>query len=429
MNYKKFMPCIWLYEKRAVSGPDNLKEVDLNPVALAESYNSMQCDSLFIYDMSYDDRTHDEAMDVIKEICSHVAVPVIGTGNIKRMEDVKKLLYAGCSQVAIEYAKDPELALTMEVSLKFGKSKIISYIDHSGQIDEINEKAAEYVSEVYLKNGAGIREAALMSKLPVLGFLPEVSLDKLIEVLSFANVSGLSGAVINDNCRNIEAIKKLCSENQIPVREMDAAFAWSEFKKGPDGLLPVIVQDVKTDAVLMMAYMNQEAYEKTVKTGRMTYYSRSRQQLWLKGETSGHFQYVHSLTADCDMDTVLARVSQVGPACHTGSYSCFFNEITNRSDKAENHNPMKVFDEVFAVIEDRKQNPKEGSYTNYLFDKGIDKILKKLGEEATEIVIAAKNPNPNEVKYEIADFLYHMMVLMAEKNLTWEEITTELANR
>lgn len=107
----------------------------------------------------------------------------------------------------------------------------------------------------------------------------------------------------------------------------------------------------------------------------------------------------------------------------------FFNEIQNRSSKQEAHNPMKVFEEVFAVIEDRKEHPKEGSYTNYLFEKGIDKILKKVGEEATEIVIAAKNPNPNEIKYEIADFLYHMMVLMAEKGVTWEEVTTELANR
>ena len=128
------------------------------------------------------------------------------------------------------------------------------------------------------------------------------------------------------------------------------------------------------------------------------------------------------------MDTILAKVSQIGAACHTGSKSCFFNEITKK-DYEESSNPLHVFEEVFDVIKDRKVHPKEGSYTNYLFDKGIDKILKKLGEEATEIVIAAKNPNPNEVKYEISDFLYHMMVLMAEKDVTWEEITTELANR
>jgi phosphoribosyl-ATP pyrophosphohydrolase/phosphoribosyl-AMP cyclohydrolase len=160
----------------------------------------------------------------------------------------------------------------------------------------------------------------------------------------------------------------------------------------------------------------------------MNYYSRSRQEQWLKGDTSGHYQYVKSLTADCDLDTILAKVSQIGAACHTGNRSCFFNEIARKEVTAP-ENPMKVFQDVYDVICDRKVHPKEGSYTNYLFEKGLDKILKKVGEEATEIVIAAKNPNPNEVKYEISDFLYHMMVLMAEKGLTWEEITEELANR
>ncbi|MBQ6095999.1 MAG: bifunctional phosphoribosyl-AMP cyclohydrolase/phosphoribosyl-ATP diphosphatase HisIE, partial [Lachnospiraceae bacterium] len=206
------------------------------------------------------------------------------------------------------------------------------------------------------------------------------------------------------------------------------AFSWEQLKKGENGLVPVVVQDYCTLEVLMVAYMNEEAYEQTLKTGKMHYYSRSRQSQWLKGETSGHFQFVRSLSADCDFDTILAKVNQIGVACHTGARSCFFNEIAKK-EYEEADNPLQVFEEVFAVIKDRKVHPKEGSYTNYLFDKGIDKILKKLGEEATEIVIAAKNPNPNEIKYEISDFLYHCMVLMAEKDITWEEITQELANR
>ncbi len=134
-----------------------------------------------------------------------------------------------------------------------------------------------------------------------------------------------------------------------------------------------------------------------------------------------------SLRLDCDNDTILAKVRQVGAACHTGARSCFFKTLTEREYKKTN--PLDVFEEVFDVIKDRKEHPKEGSYTNYLFDKGLDKILKKLGEEATEIVIAAKNPNPEEIKYEIADFLYHMMVLMADRGISWEEIMEELANR
>jgi phosphoribosyl-ATP pyrophosphohydrolase/phosphoribosyl-AMP cyclohydrolase len=177
----------------------------------------------------------------------------------------------------------------------------------------------------------------------------------------------------------------------------------------------------------MLAYMNKEAFEKTLVTGKMNYYSRSRKGQWEKGESSGHFQYVKALYADCDYDTILAKVSQVGVACHTGSYSCFFNEITSKSYIEKN--PLKVFNDVYDVIKDRKVNPKEGSYTNYLFEKGIDKILKKVGEEASEIIIASKNPDSGEIKYEISDFLYHMMVLMVDKGITWDEITNELASR
>lgn len=429
MTYKKFMPCIYLYQKRAVSGLKNRREISLDPTGLAEEYTANQCDSIYIYDMSENDHDHEEALDLIKAICADVAVPVVGTGNIHRMEDVKKLIYAGCRQVVLDFTRPEHVALIEEVSLKFGKDKIIAGVECPAQIAEHKALIEAYASSAFLFNGAGTREAALTSPVPVTPFLPDVSLDKIIEVLSFANVNGISGDLINENYKNIQALKKLCRENRIPVAQEGAAFSWEELKKGPDGLIPVVVQDVKTDAVLMVAYMNEEAYNKTIQSGRMTYYSRSRQELWLKGETSGHYQYVHSLTADCDLDTILAKVTQVGAACHTGSYSCFFNEIQNRSEKVDSHNPLKVFEEVFSVIEDRKIHPKEGSYTNYLFDKGIDKILKKLGEEATEIVIAAKNPNPNEIKYEISDFLYHMMVLMVEKGVTWEEITTELANR
>jgi len=177
----------------------------------------------------------------------------------------------------------------------------------------------------------------------------------------------------------------------------------------------------------MVAYMNQEAYEATLRTGVMTYWSRSRRQLWVKGETSGHFQYLKELRVDCDNDTLLARVAQIGAACHTGNRSCFYRTALKKDTPQKN--PMKVFEDVYATIEDRRQNPKEGSYTNYLFEKGIDKILKKCGEEAAEIIIAAKNPNPEEIKYEIADFLYHMMVLMSERGITWEDIAQELANR
>ena len=204
---------------------------------------------------------------------------------------------------------------------------------------------------------------------------------------------------------------------------------YSDFNlsKCADGLLPVVVQDAVTLKVLMVGYMNEEAFNRTQAEGRVTFYSRTRQTLWTKGETSGHYQYVKSLKIDCDQDTLLARVVQVGAACHTGNRSCFYRDIISRGQ--ESVTAYKVLESVYNTIMDRKQNPKEGSYTNYLFSKGLDKILKKVGEEATEIVIAAKNPDAQDIVYELGDFLYHVMVLMAEKGITWEDVARELADR
>ena len=191
------------------------------------------------------------------------------------------------------------------------------------------------------------------------------------------------------------------------------------------GLVPVVVQDVDTHVVLMLAYMNREALDKTLETGQMCYYSRSRQCLWVKGETSGHTQQMVTLSYDCDGDTLLARVKQKGVACHTGNYSCFFNHIAQEDAPATSG----ILEELYGLIVERKRHPKEGSYTNYLFDKGIDKILKKVGEECAEVIIASKNPDNGELRYEASDLLYHLLVLLCEKNMQPGEIFEELASR
>lgn len=452
MTTKKFVPCIYLYHGHAVKGLNDTSIVETEPLRLVDLYNQSGADELIVFDMSKGDEEHEAALDVLKEICAAAEMDVIGAGNVKRMEDIKKLLYAGCRRAVLDYDNEENIAITEEVSLKFGRDKILASfgsmgaslhsetlqhsansqdntVSHGAEVLSANRELLEkYVSGLILLNPHRIRETESIISLPFYVQIRELALNKLLEIFAHENVCGVTGNIINDNCREILALKGLCRENGIPMECFEAAFQWADFKKNSDGMVPVIVQDYRTSEVLMMAYMNEEAYLRTLETGRMTYFSRSRSELWLKGETSGHFQYVKSLAADCDMDTILAKVSQVGAACHTGARSCFFNQITKK-DYEETSNPLMVFEEVLNVIKDRKVHPKEGSYTNYLFDKGIDKILKKLGEEATEIVIAAKNPNANEVKYEISDFLYHMMVLMVEKDVSWEEITTELANR
>ncbi len=427
MAYKKFIPCIYLYKGNAVKNFMDSTILNTNPAALAKYYSDNNADELIVYDMSEGDAAHEEALDIIKDICSEAEIPVIGAGNVKRMEDVKKLLYAGCKKAALNYSKPGNIEITEEVSKKFGKDKIVACVTEVSAITENETLIGDYVDEIILVKETCLKEAIAVSPFPMIASVPEVSLDKILEILANDNICGISGYAINENAKELLPIKELCKNNDIAVNTFESALPWEDFKLNSDGHVTVVVQDYKTDEVLMVAYMNEEAYRMTLQTGKMTYYSRSRDELWVKGETSGHYQYVKSLTADCDKDTILAKVSQVGAACHTGAHSCFFNKIMEK--EYEETNPLKVFEQVFAVIQDRKVHPKDGSYTNYLFDKGIDKILKKLGEEATEIVIAAKNPNANEIKYEISDFLYHMMVLMVEKDVTWEEITAELARR
>lgn len=428
MVTKEFTPCIYLYRKNAVKSLQDVSVLNENPVALAQDYCDAGADALIVFDMSESDAEHDAALDIMKEICATAEVDVIGAGNVKRMEDIKKILYTGCKKAVLNYSKQSNVEITEEVSLKFGKDKILISFQDAEALSVNKELIDKYVSGMILMNPHEIHKTMDVSSLPFYVHASQIALDKMLDLFKYDTVCGITGNAINDNCKEINALKELCEQNNIPVKNLKAAYTWEQLKKDENGLIPVVVQDYKTNEVLQVAYMNEEAYKATLRTGKMNYYSRSRKTQWLKGETSGHFQYVKSLTTDCDYDTILAKVSQVGAACHTGARSCFFNEIVKK-DYEENHNPLMVFEEVFDVIKDRKINPKEGSYTNYLFDKGVDKILKKLGEEATEIVIAAKNPNANEIKYEISDFLYHMMVLMAEKNVTWEDITTELANR
>ena len=199
----------------------------------------------------------------------------------------------------------------------------------------------------------------------------------------------------------------------------------TDVKFNSDGLIPSIAQDALTGEVLMLAYMNSESLEKTLSTGRAHYYSRSRQELWEKGATSGHYQYVRSVSLDCDMDAVLLLVEQQGSACHTGAKNCFFNVIQGE----DIYHEFGILKSLYELVNDRMENPKEGSYTNFLLSKGIDKIAKKVGEEAVEVVIASKNDSAEDIVNETADLLYHLVVLLAQKGVPIEDVLKELVKR
>lgn len=196
-----------------------------------------------------------------------------------------------------------------------------------------------------------------------------------------------------------------------------------KLKYNSDGLIPAIVQDHYSKKVLMLAYMNAESLDITIKEGKTCFWSRSRQELWRKGETSGNTQQVVSIRTDCDRDTLLIDVIKNGPACHTGSETCFFEDVV--APEAEEFS----YEGLYKMLVGRKVEKKEGSYTTYLFEKGIDKILKKVGEECTEVIIGAKGGDKAETVYEIADLLYHITVMMIEMGISLDEVTAELAKR
>ena len=422
----------WLYmaQKKIIAFINAENEVPANVGNLALKYSCEGADGLFIYNYTGDEQSREEFLLSARNIEKQIDIPFFIGIYVNRFEDAKKALYTGASKLVIRKALLPEEDEIKEITARFGKDKLAIEIDmkadfhNAKQLDKYYDMGIGTVVLKHIDTTEAFREAVLGTKLHVL-VRDGLIRNDLAELLSYESTEAVITNYFED--KDIYKAKRAVKKQGIDVPLFESLIDFSEFKLSGNGLVPVVVQDYRTSEVLMMAYMNEESYNKTIETGRMTYFSRSRQELWIKGETSGHYQYVKSLMLDCDNDTILARVHQVGAACHTGSYSCFFKKLAEK-DYIET-NPLKILEEDYNIIVDRKNHPKEGSYTNYLFDKGIDNILKKCGEEASEIIIAAKNEGSEELKYEIADFLYHMMVLMAECGLDWEDITRELANR
>lgn len=205
----------------------------------------------------------------------------------------------------------------------------------------------------------------------------------------------------------------------------------NELKFNAHGLIPAVVQNIETKEVLMVAYMNADTLKQTLETGRATFWSRSRKEVWVKGATSGNYMYVKEVRVDCDADCLVLLVNPAGPACHTGNRSCFFRKVEDGKLVKDDVPPARndIFEREQAVVIDRKKNPEDGSYTNYLFDKGEDKILKKVGEEAAEVVIAGKNRDKGEISYEVSDLIYHLTVMLVDNDMTWDDIYKEMERR
>ena len=427
MSYKRLIPCIFIKDGKAVRWIDDPTVVSKDVIELAKYYSDHGADELIVLDLSDSDEEHDETITLMKRINRVIRIPMIAGGNIRRQEDIKKILYTGAKRAMLNFSKPDSVKLIEDAAKRFGKEKLAVSLNDFDALFKHQHLIQDYSSEIVFMHRLDLNSIMNVTDVPCVIITDTEEESELFKILKCPGVRGLSGRYVSRTDIDCVAFKDKCTEEGIKMTSFESMMEFSQFKTNDQGLIPVIVQHYKTQEILMLAYMNEESFYETIKTGKMTYFSRSRQKLWVKGETSGHFQYVKSLTVDCDLDTLLAKVDQIGAACHTGSRSCFFKPLIQK--EYNDTNPLHVFQDVYDVIADRKVHPKDGSYTNYLFDKGIDKILKKVGEECAEIIIAAKNPDKEKIKYEISDFLYHAMVLMVEKGVTWEEITSELARR
>ena len=427
MSYKRLIPCIFIKDGKAVRWIDDPTVVSKDVIELAKYYSDHGADELIVLDLSDSDEEHDETITLMKRINRVIRIPMIAGGNIRRQEDIKKILYTGAKRAMLNFSKPDSVKLIAKAAERFGKEKVAVSLDDFDGLFKHQHLIEDNCSQLIFMHRLDLNSIMNVTDVPCVIITDTEEESELFKILKCPGVRGLSGRYVSRTDIDCVAFKDKCTEEGIKMTSFESMMEFSQFKTNDQGLIPVIVQHYKTQEILMLAYMNEESFYETIKTGKMTYFSRSRQKLWVKGETSGHFQYVKSLTIDCDLDTLLAKVDQIGAACHTGSRSCFFKPLVQK--EYNDTNPLHIFQDVYDVIADRKLHPKEGSYTNYLFEKGIDKILKKVGEECAEIIIAAKNPDKEEIKYEISDFLYHVMVLMVERGVTWEEITTELARR
>ena len=427
MSYKRLAPCIFIDDGKAVKWFDDNEVISEDAVALAKHYSERGADELIIFDLSDGDDEHDDAISIIKKISKVVNIPIIAGGNIKCPEDVQRLLYSGVTRAILNFSKHISIEMIPELSDRFGKDRIAVSLNDFDTLFKQHHLIEKYSTEIIFMHRLDLNSVINLTEFKCIVLTDTMDQEEILKILKSDGVKGVSGLFISQKDIGFNDFKELCVDNGIVMNTFETTLNFSDLHANAEGLVPVVVQDCKTNEVLMMEYMDEEAFDHTIKTGKMSFYNREKKCLWVKGESTGNFQYVKSISADCDLDTLLAKVSSVGAACATGSKTCFFNVVAG-SD-VDSQNPLQVFKTVYNIILDRRENPKDGSYTNYLIDKGLDHILKTIGEEATEIIIASKNSNSEDIKNEISDFLYHAMVLMVEKGITWEDITAELIDR
>ena len=425
MSYKRLIPCILIADGEAVKWFDDREVIAHDVVKLAKEYSDRGADELLVFNLAESEEENDETIDLIRQINRMIKIPMIVGGHIKQMEDIKRILDMGAKKAVLNFSKPGMLKMAEEAKKKYGKEKIAVSIKNFDELFKKQHIIREYSSELIFMHRVDLDSVMNVTDIPCIMVTDTMEESELFRILKCPRIRGISGKYISQPNVDFKVYKKKCTAEGIKMTAFESRMDFSEFKLNSQGLLPVVVQNYKTSEVLMVAYMNKEAFEHTVKSGRMTYYSRSRNELWVKGETSGHYQFVKSLTIDCDKDTLLAKVEQIGPACHTGNPTCFFQPVAGTGKR--DISTLQILDRMHQSIAYKRANTSRAD--DILAGNGIDKILKKIGEEATELIIASKNPNKKDITHEISDLMYHVISLMVERGIEWDDIAEEFNKR
>ncbi|MGI6695552.1 MAG: bifunctional phosphoribosyl-AMP cyclohydrolase/phosphoribosyl-ATP diphosphatase HisIE [Christensenellales bacterium] len=452
MKNKSIYACMDIKNGRVVKGVrfSDIQEISDDPVLLAQKYENDGADYLVFYDIGATVDNKGIFYDKIEEILKSVSIPLIVGGGIRTLSDCDRLYDLGVRHFSINSAAVKNPGLLKEVSEKYGSGSLILSVDvkrvdgayhvflGAGK-EDMGLDAKEWIEKA-VGLGAG---TIVINSIDTDGMKAGYDIEMLVFLAEDVNcdivASGGAGKT-EDFVEVFQKNKKVTGAlaasifhyNLVSIKEIK-----EQLKKTTDinidnlkyderGLIPAIVVDANNNDVLMLAYMNKESLALSIEKRLTHFYSRSRQSLWLKGETSGNYQHIVKIVADCDKDTLLICVDKDGPACHTGAESCFFNTLYENEDIEDNGFSL---DNLYDLILGRKTNPGEKSYTSYLFREGRDKILKKIGEESTEVVIAAKGDSKKETIYEMADLLYHSLVLMADMGIEIADILNELKGR
>ena len=392
VEVKSLFAHIYLKNGKAVHGLDDFRSFeDGDPIALSVQYEMNGADSLIIFDLSDTVEDSRANRELISKIHARTSIPIISGGHINDFEDIRAHLDAGADTVFLNMAKEESTVLLELASRKFGREHLAVCIDDYAFEDTSRLQLEEFASiAILLGDPFHQYDAVHRLSMYCIPIIEKSEFDRKCVLLRQDNVLGISGNVVTNPNINLISLKEKFYEHGIPMKYQTPSVPWSEMKLNSDGLVPVIVQDYRNNDVLMMAYMNEEAYNTTIRTGRMTYWSRSRQSLWVKGETSGHYQYVKKMAIDCDNDTILAKVSQVGAACHTGNRSCFYRDLIVKDSNYRD--PMASFQILYKNALKRKE-----SMTKEMMAKDAVDIMK------------------------------HVMTLMAEYDVTWDEVSEALS--